>query len=216
MGRIIVTLCLGLTMMYSFIGCQTTYYMVWEKLGKEKRHLLKSNLEKVQEEQQDASEQFQTVLDRIKEMYGFEGGELESFYSRLSSDYNECEKRAETVRERIENVEQIADDLFSEWEDEIALISNEKLKNDSKQSLDQTRRRYDQMHRAMAKAEKSMVPVLGNLRDYVLYLKHNLNAQAISSLKKEMQDIEEQVQVLIDDINRSIAEADQFIKKIES
>ncbi len=215
MGRIIVMLCLIITMMYSFLGCQTTYYMVWEKLGKEKRHLLKSNLEKVQEEQQDASEQFQTVLDRIKEMYGFEGGELESFYSRLSSDYNECEKRAETVRERIENVERIADDLFSEWEGEIDLISNEKLKNDSRRSLDQTRRRYDQMHKALKKAEKNMDPVLANLQDYVLYLKHNLNAQAISSLKTEMQDIEAQVQVLIDDINQSIMEAEQFIKKIE-
>ncbi len=27
-------------------GCQTTYYAVWEKLGKEKRHLLKDNVEK--------------------------------------------------------------------------------------------------------------------------------------------------------------------------
>ena len=35
-------------------GCQTTYYAVWEKMGKEKRHLLKDNVEKAREEQAEA------------------------------------------------------------------------------------------------------------------------------------------------------------------
>ena len=32
-------------------GCQTAYYSVWEKLGKEKRHLLKDEVEKARDEQ---------------------------------------------------------------------------------------------------------------------------------------------------------------------
>lgn len=203
-------------MLSSFTGCQSTYYMVWEKLGKEKRHLLKSNLEKVQNEQQDASEQFQTVLDRIKEMYGFDGGSLEEFYEKLSDDYDECEERADTVRDRIDNVETIASDLFKEWENEIDEISNVKLKSDSQQALKETRNRYDKLHTAMVKAEESMSPVLQNLKDYVLYLKHNLNAQAISSLKKEVQAIEGQVQILVKDMNSSIQEAELFLKDIDA
>jgi hypothetical protein len=57
-----------------------------------------------------------------------------------------------------------------------------------------------------------MDPVLRNLRDYVLYLKHNLNAQAVSSLKNEVTDIETEVSSLIADMNRSIREADAFVK----
>jgi len=64
----------------------------------------------------------------------------------------------------------------------------------------------------MRGAEASMEPVLNNLRDYVLYLKHNLNAQAVSSLRKEVADIETEVSSLIQDMNRSIKEADAFIK----
>jgi len=57
-------------------SCQTTYYTVWEKLGKEKRHLLKENVEKARQDQVDASEQFATVLENFKSLYGFDGGDL--------------------------------------------------------------------------------------------------------------------------------------------
>ncbi|CAB5105831.1 hypothetical protein D3OALGA1CA_1719 [Olavius algarvensis associated proteobacterium Delta 3] len=30
------------------LGCQSTYYTVWESLGKEKRHLLRDQIENVQ------------------------------------------------------------------------------------------------------------------------------------------------------------------------
>ena len=54
--------------------------------------------------------------------------------------------------------------------------------------------------------------VLNTLKDYVLCLKHNFNAQAVSSLRKEVADIETEVSSLIADMNRSIKEADAFVK----
>ena len=204
----------GLTIvlvLFILSGCQTTYYSVWEKMGKEKRHLLKDNVEKVQEEQSEASEQFATVVERIKSMYGFDGGELEDVYDKLSSDYRACEERAEAVRDRIDKVERIGADLFKEWEAEIATIENVKLQANSRASLIDTRSRFTKLQRSMARAEASMDPVLKNLRDYVLYLKHNLNAQAISSLRREVADIETEVSSLIADMNRSIREADAFV-----
>ncbi len=201
-----------LTVLLALSGCQTTYYAMWEKMGKEKRHLLKDNVEKAREEQTEASEQFASVVERIKSMYGFDGGELEDIYEELRDDYEACEARADSVRERIDKVEQIAADLFDEWESEIASIENAKLRSKSKASLRDTRTRFSRLQRSMSRAEASMAPVLVNLRDYVLYLKHNLNAQAVSSLKREVADIEAEVSSLIADMNRSIKEADAFVK----
>jgi hypothetical protein len=195
----------------SAAACQTTYYALWEKMGKEKRHLLKDNVEKVREEQTEASDQFASVVERIRAMYGFDGGELEDLYDQLSEDYRSCEARAKIVRERIDKVERIAADLFNEWESEIATITNAKLQAKSRTALVNTRSRFSRLQRSMARAEASMDPVLNNLRDYVLYLKHNLNAQAISSLKKEVADIEADVSSLIADMNRSVKEADAFV-----
>lgn len=202
--------------LFFLTACQSTYYMLWENLGKEKRHLLKSNVEKAKEEQKQTSKQFQTVIEQIKEMYGFDGKQVEAFYAHLNEDYTECEERAEEVRDRIDSVERIAKDLFIEWEKEIEEIANPKLKADSKRSLEETRKRYERLHVAMVKAEESMAPVLRDLKDYVLYLKHNLNALAVTSLKEEVQSIDIQVKSLIEKMNRSINEADSFLKTINS
>lgn len=140
-------------------GCQSTYYAVWEKMGKEKRHLLKNNVEKVREDQAAASEQFATVVERIKAMYGFDG-DLENIYTKLSQDYRACEERADAVRGRIDKVERIAADLFKEWESEITAIDNPEFRSKSRASLKDTRSRFARLQRAMTRAETSMDPVL--------------------------------------------------------
>jgi len=193
-------------------GCQTTYYTVWEKLGKEKRHLLRDNVEKQRVEQEKASEEFKDALTRVKEIYGFKGGDLEDFYNKLKDDYDDCTDRAESVEKRIDQVEQIATDLFAEWDSEINEMESQKFKAKSRQSLADTQKRYARLHKSMVSAHSSMRPVLQQLKDYVLYLKHNLNAQAIGALKQEAEDIEGEVEKLIKDINTSIKEADAFLK----
>lgn len=197
-------------------GCQTAYYSFWETLGKEKRHLLKEEVQKATQEQEQATQQFKDVLTRMKEMYGFKGGDLEKFYDKLKADYEESEGRAEAVRKRIDSVEQIAADLFKEWEKEISEISNPNLKAKSSTSLRSTKERYARLHKAMNKAEESMDPVLKKLKDYVLYLKHNLNAQAVGALKQEVRDIEAEVKKLIGDMGKSIQEAEAFLSAFES
>ena len=212
--RFVAAMCVFLFTLLLHNGCQTTYYAVWEKLGKEKRHLLKDQVEKARSEQQEASEQFKDVLTRIKELYGFKGGELEEFYNKLKSDYEKSESRAQAVRSRIGKVEEIAKDLFKEWEKEINDISDEQFRIKSRESLRNTKKRYAQLRLAMTKAESSMDPVLRRLKDYVLYLKHNLNAQAIGALKKEVSAIEIEIERLIQDMMKSIAEGDNFLRSI--
>ncbi len=197
------------------IGCQRTYYGFWEKLGKEKRHLLKDRVEDVRDEQEAAQEEFKEVLARVKEIYGFQGGELEEFYDRLKDDYEDAELRAEAVRERIDEVESVADALFREWEAEIDEISRVEYREKSRQSLNRTRSRYARLQATMEQAESRMAPVLKNLNDYVLYLKHNLNARAVGALGQEVESIEVEVESLISDIRRSINEAEDFLQDFE-
>jgi len=210
-----LTGCLLATVIIWGIGCDKTYYAIWEMLGKEKRHLLSDNVQEAQAEQTRASEQFKDALTRLKEMYGFQGGDLEEFYKKLNSDYELCEKRADDVSGRIKKVEEIAAALFMEWENELNEISNQQLKEKSSQALETTKGRYTKLHDAMTKAESSMKPVLTNLNNYVLYLKHNLNAQAIGSLKREVDSIESDIQVLVRDISKSVKEAEDFLKNIK-
>ena len=184
-----VLMVLGLAVFF-ISGCRSTYYAMWESLGKEKRHLLRDEVEQAREDQAEASEEFKDALTRVKELTGFQGGELENVYLQLKDDYDDCEQRAAIIDDRIAKVEQIAADLFAEWETEIGQMSNATFRASSRRSLTRTRERYHQLQRAMVRARDRMDPVLIRLKDYVLYLKHNLNAQAVGALGAEMGHIE--------------------------
>jgi hypothetical protein len=66
--------------------------------------------------------------------------------------------------------------------------------------------------KAMRRAESKIDPVLRAFRDQVLYLKHNLNAQAIASLQSELVGVESDIADLIQEMEKSIGEANSFIK----
>ena len=63
----------------------------------------------------------------------------------------------------------------------------------------------------MKRAEGRLEPALRPLRDQVLFLKHNLNAQAIAGLKGEVIQVDAKVGQLVAEIDRATAEADRFI-----
>jgi hypothetical protein len=195
-------------------GCSTVYYSAWEKLGVEKRDLLKKRVIEARDEQKEAGVEFKDAMTRLKEMTGFDGGKLEKAYQGLKSDFDSCNSQAETVRKRIRDMETVARDLFAEWEKEIAQISTPSLQSNSREQLRSTKARYESLHATLVSAEQSMAPVLTQFKDYVLYLKHNLNAQAIASLKGEATNVQNEIGRLISQMNASIAKADEFVKSM--
>jgi ABC-type uncharacterized transport system YnjBCD substrate-binding protein len=99
-------------------------------------------------------------------------------------------------------------------EKETKQISTPSLRAGSEEQLQVTRRRYDELHAALTRAEESMAPVLTQLKDYTLYLKHNVNAAAIASLRGEAANTQADIGRLLDDMNASIAKADEFVQQM--
>lgn len=194
-------------------ACRSVYYSTWEKLGKHKRDLLQSKVRDVRDEQKEASQELKDALTRLQELTGFKGGELEKTYRRLQADYDSASGSAQSVRERIREMDQIARDLFREWETELKSISSPELREADRRQLDDTKRRYEELYSATKRAETTMEPVLVKFRDYVLYMKHNLNAQAIGALQGEATKIQIDISRLIDEMNVAIREADTFLQQ---
>ena len=198
----------------AIIGCQSAYYGTMERFGVHKRDILVDKIDDARDDQEEAKEQFKTALERFGEVVAFDGGELKSIYNRLQAELDRSAARAKDVRQSISKVEDVSTALFKEWEKEIGLYSSNSLRRESTRKLDETRNSYDQLIRAMKRAEASLEPVLIAFRDQVLFLKHNLNSQAISSLQDELVVIESDVTRLVQEMETSIAEADAFIKQL--
>jgi hypothetical protein len=81
--------------------------------------------------------------------------------------------------------------------------------------LRDTQKRYKNLLTAMRKAEAKMPPVLNVLRDNVLYLKHNLNANAIGALQGEFNGIKNNIGKLIIEMNKAIKESSTFIANMQ-
>ena len=208
-------LLLALTLL-TLAGCQSAYYDAMERLGVPKREILVNRIGEAQKAQEDGQEQFQDALTQFRNVVNVEAGELGRVYDRLNAEFEASEKAAARIRDRIAAVESVAKALFDEWEGELRAYTNQSLKRDSEQQLRETRTRYTRLITAMNRAEATIDPVLDSLRDNVLYLKHNLNARAVSTLRGELDTINTDVDALIEAMQAAIAESESFIAQMRA
>src|SRR5882762_5413677 len=90
------------------LSCKSVYYSTWEKLGKYKRDVLQSKVKQVRDDQKETTEQLKDALTRLQQIYGFKGGEFEKMYRRLQSDYDASAAKAEGLKKRIREMDEIS------------------------------------------------------------------------------------------------------------
>lgn len=197
-------------------ACSSAYYSGLEKIGIPKREVMVYRVEKARDAQQETKEQFKSALEQFTAITQFQGGDLESVYAKLNGEYENSVEQAELVKKRISDIEDVSEALFSEWETEIGQYQNASFRNSSREKLRLTKEQYRQLIAAMKNAESKLPPILAVFRDHVLFLKHNLNANAIASLKNNLGSIRSDVGGLIAAMERSINEANAFIQSMDA
>ncbi|MCB2382823.1 MULTISPECIES: DUF2959 domain-containing protein [Shewanella] len=196
-------------------GCQSAYYGAMEKVGYHKRDIMVDRVKDAKESQEDAQKEFSSALEEMQALLNHDGGNLEKAYNKAKDEYESAQSAADNVSNRIKKVEDVAEALFDEWQDEIGEISKASLRRNSDAKLKETRRAYEQLIKSMHRAESKMPPILTAMKDNMLYLKHNLNAQAIGAIKGEFASLQTDISGLIKEMNKSINESNKFIESLE-
>lgn len=197
------------------MGCQSAYYSAMEKVGVHKRDIMLDRVENAQTAQEDAQQQFKSALDQLSQLINYDGGDLAAQYELVNDQYEASKSSAEEVESRIVAIENVADALFDEWNDEIQQYSSASLKQQSQQKMKKTQRNYQSLIKSMYRAKDRMAPVLAALKDNSLYLKHNLNAQAIGALQGEYKTIKRDVESLVAEMSKAIEQSQQFIDLLQ-
>ena len=215
-----LALLIGASALAAAPGCsvvRSKYYDAWEYFGYDKRERLIDYVKDASESQNDAKDEFVNALDRFKALTDFDGGELEDTYNELNNSFLSAEAKAAEVNDRIDSIENASDALFDEWQDDIDRIEGDpKLTRSSEKLLERTRGSLEEVVASMNKAAESMDPILTKLRNRVIYLKGQLNAQAIASLRDVELDLSSEIDDLVREMEKSIAEADRFIAEMNS
>ena len=207
--------CSCISLLFFVTACSSTYYGAMEKVGVHKRDILVDRVEDGRDSQAAAQKQFKSALEQFDSVVKLEETDLKKAYDKLNKEYEKSKKAADDVSTRIDKIESVADALFKEWKGELKQYENKELRRSSEDQLKATKVRYNEMLSTMKTAEQSMEPVLKIFHDNVLFLKHNLNAQAIGSLQSEFANLEGQISELIKSMNVAIDSSNKFIADIK-
>jgi Protein of unknown function (DUF2959) len=190
------------------------YYSAKESIGEHKRDIMVHEVEQVCVDLQHTRDEFEDALARFKSVVIVDETPLEQRYNLLNRQYQFCRSKSEHVSQRIKAIEAVSEALFLEWENELNQYSSRSLRFSSKQHLKSARQNYARLMKAMRQAENKIQPVLTAFKDQVLYLKHNLNAHAISALHHEFTTISIDISQLIQAMEQTILEASVFVSSL--
>lgn len=191
------------------------YYHSRESLlGHHKRDIVVIQVEQTCNSLINTRNQFEDALQQFKDIVNIRDTSLEQRYQLLQRQYDFCKSKTDDVRHRILAIEEVSGSLFKEWDDELGQYSNRALRTKSRQQLKASKQQYTRLIKTMRKAESRIHPVLSAFKDQVLFLKHNLNAQAIAALQHEFIEIGIDISQLIEAMEITIKEASQFVSTL--
>ncbi len=192
------------------------YYSAKESIGEHKRDIVVYQVEQACTSLQDTRNEFEDALGKFRSLVHVNESTLENKYNMLNRQYQFCRSKSDAVSDRIRAIEEVSHALFSEWENELNEYSDRNLRNNSKQQLKAAKQNYLRLIKTMKLAEARIQPVLLAFKDQVLYLKHNLNARAISALQHEFIEIGIDISQLIHAMELTIVEASQFVSVLSN
>lgn len=195
-------------------GCSHLYYSFWETFGVEKKDLLRDEVKSLKNDQESVHKELDDALTRLRALYSVPPSELSDAYDNLRDAYKDAQSQKVAFDERVKKVQDISSDLFTEWEGELSKLKTARYRQDSQQKLRATKQRYEKLEASMLKAQKDLKPVLSALEEQVIYVKHNLNAQALGGLKAEMKTLESDMNTLRGSIQKSMSESQSFLDKL--
>jgi chromosome segregation ATPase len=210
--RVLVPILGVATLALAAAGCSSTRIALAEQFGYAKREQLVSRVEEARDGQQEAKKQFESALQEFIAVTGATDAELEAKYNKLKKELDRSKSRADAVHDRIKSVENVGEALFKEWNAELKNYQSDSLRAQSETQLRETRVKYDRLVGAMKAAAGKMDPVLAAFNDQVLFLKHNLNARAVSALQGNVTQLQGDIASLVAEMEASIAEANAFIE----
>ena len=122
-------LMIGICVLWSLWGCESTYYKTMETMGYHKRDIMVDRVQDARDAQEEAKEQFESALEKFSSVLGFKGGDLEEKYEQLKAEYEEklssyatasSQTEKQTEPEAIEFVETEAEPLLEIEEESIS------------------------------------------------------------------------------------------------
>jgi hypothetical protein len=173
-------------------------------------------IERASEEMKDVRKHLNEAFEAYHKTLREGTDERRSSYKDLVKALERCEEETKELRKRHREMDEQAEEYFKKWKNSVKDIKNADLERRSEERLEATRRRYREVSMRWKTMGEDYEPVLAELRDQVVYLGHDLNEDAVLSLKEDAAELEELARALFRSMEGFGSTADEYIGGLES
>lgn len=153
---------------------------------------LLSQIERVQVESLVAKEKARAALDQLETLVspGF-SGDAAAIYAQLVTAIEQSETQQRTFSSAISPLSTTAEQMFLQWTADLEAFGNSRMRERSHMRLEETRARYQTVLNAANAAHVSFEGFNADLRDHALFLGHDFNSAALSSIATDVVALKE-------------------------
>jgi hypothetical protein len=123
-------------------------------------------------------------------LVGLRDPDLLARYRSFEEHLANAEQRQERLVQRADDVAQAAQRYFGHWEESLASIASEDLRDQSAKRLRKTRRQYEDLRVEVTGVIERFPPLLTTLRDHATYLGVDLNKESLTGLRTELPTVQ--------------------------
>ena len=128
-------------------------------------------------------------------------------YKKLVGDLKSTQKKIDGSKKQVAALGKEADKFFKAWEQDLASISSESLREKSAGRMETAKKRYASLGETLAAAGQEFAPVIQNLNDQILFLGRDLSPEAIADLSDEAAELNEQAEAAIAKVKQMLEAA---------
>ena len=200
----------SLLTLFLVAGCEST----GKTEGQKQLDQLNSNLEEFTETLEDSKEAIQTTLAEHDAVVANTDGDLPGHYKKFANGIKRCETEQKELIENLEAIQATAAPYFAKWQQDLATINDEDLRERSQERMETVQKRLEDMRAQAEKAKEAYAPLLAKFKDHAAYLSNDLNADSASSLAKDSEDLRENAATLYEVLDKAIATTSDYRKAI--
>jgi hypothetical protein len=181
---------------------------------------LSQRIEAVRASAQGAHEKVAASVHALQTIaaLGFDG-DAAAAYAEFVTSVDASAAQVEELRASVEKAKKNAGPLFQEWQENLAAIESEAMRQHSQQRQQETRARFDVVIESAAAAQTACEALNKSLRDHVAYLRFDLTSAALKAIGPEVESLAQRAALLdaqlgsCQDGARSYVEAASLPKK---
>ncbi len=139
-------------------------------------------------------------------------GDAFAAYTKLLEAVDQSQKQAAELQAAVGPMKKLADQVFFEWMSDLESFGNSQMRQRSQMRLEETRARYDAVHKTAVAVQIVYDALNADLADHALFLEHDLNASSVAMLANAVDDLSEKSRELDTRIDSCVAASKTYVE----